>query len=265
MYIHIYIFTYIHIYIYIHISIYALDCLTHAGRAVVLRASWSERSAGKSGRLHIGDGASARRRPGTRPPGWLRRGSYVSGSPRLSSPPTPCILQTQRSLACDWTMHGVGGCTPPPAFLCTRPYANCAGLPHYRGTSLIRNRTALGPCCSPRGVLGGSAFSYGRGTTVAHPSQTPECRASVPPRRARVWCVAHSLPPGVDLCLGPHNISPSRCGGRGELPTRAPLPPHTRGARASERGRERAREREREIEREGERGGRFPPPGAVMV
>ena len=43
----------------------------------------------------------------------------------------------------------------------------CLGV--YRGTSLIRKRTPLGPYRRPmpRGVLGGWAFSHGRGTPVA--------------------------------------------------------------------------------------------------
>ena len=40
----------------------------------------------------------------------------------------------------------------------------------YRGTSLIRNRLLLGPYRRPvPRVLGGWAFSYGRGNPVQHP------------------------------------------------------------------------------------------------
>ena len=42
--------------------------------------------------------------------------------------------------------------------------------PLYKGTSLIRKRTPLGPCWPMdgviRGVIGGWAFSCGRGTPV---------------------------------------------------------------------------------------------------
>ena len=50
-------------------------------------------------------------------------------------------------------------------------------LRRYRGTSLTRKRAPLGPYCRPMPrVLGGWAFSHGRGTPVL-----PQCRSEFPP------------------------------------------------------------------------------------
>ena len=45
----------------------------------------------------------------------------------------------------------------------------------YRGTLFLRNTPPIGPCVvyawGPRGVLGGWAISYGRGTPVDGPAE----------------------------------------------------------------------------------------------
>ena len=79
----------------------------------------------------------------------------------------------------------------------------------YRGTSLIRKCTPLGPYRRPmpgsRGVIGGWAFSYGRGTPAGkHPTVVCAFRRNpAQRRRAQQGYLAYESPPPPRTTIGP--------------------------------------------------------------